>query len=78
MQYKYIHVSSFDEVIEDMEKRIIEHYNDKQQYWRTSHRIAGELGFNPITQRETRAIGTILRKNSTKSRIYRGYIQFMI
>lgn len=78
MQYKYIHVSCFDEVIEDIEKRIRAHYNDTNPTWRTLTRIANELGFKPITQRETRAIGVVLRQMNTKSRIINGYMQFMV
>lgn len=77
MQYKYIHSSCFDEIIDDMEKRISNHYREKP-YWRTARRIAFELGFKHPSQRETRAIGAALRKIQTPTRIIRGYVQFWV
>ena len=78
MQYKYIHVSCFDEVIEDIEKRIRAHYNDTNPTWRSATRIARELGFKPITQRETRGICKVLRQNTTKTRVLDGIILFLV
>lgn len=77
MQYKYIHVSCFDEVVNDMKQRLQSHYTDDKT-WRSATRIANELGFKPITQRETRAISRILRQNETKKRIINGVVQFMV